>query len=438
MVLYGVEKLGNKMSAIDYSTKPFWPRRLTVLILTFIAFVICYLDRVNISIAAISMQEELGWSDVTKGYVFSFFFWGYLVMQIGGGYLANRFGGKLILGWAVVFWSIFTVLTPIAAFLSIPALLAVRFLMGVGEAGLAPSSFTVVGRWFPHNERSRVTSFLSSGTILGTVLALLIAPKIIAAYDWQMVFYGFGVLGFIWAVFWYFMFKDQPDHHPKISAYERELIEVGGGVKERAASIPWTKILSARPVWALCATGFAASWTLYIFLSWLPSYFADVHGLDLAGAGLYALAPWIVMFIMLNVGGIIADSMITKGVSTTKTRKILIVVGLLGSALFIIFLRGAGTPLMATTLMSGALGILALAYGGLVPNSLDVAPRFADIIYGTVNTFGTLAGAIGAIAAGYIVEKTGSYDNVFLVTAIISIIGATIYLTMGTGKKLID
>lgn len=418
--------------------KPGWPRRLTVLILVFIAFVICYLDRVNISIAAISMQKELGWSDVTKGYVFSFFFWGYLVMQIGGGYLANRFGGKLILGWAVVFWSIFTVLTPMAAFMSVPALLAVRFLMGVGEAGLAPSSFTVVGRWFPHNEQSRVMSFLSSGTIFGTVVALLVAPIIIGKYGWEMVFYSFGALGFIWAVVWYFLMHDQPDKHPSISTYEKTLIEKGGGVKERAANVPWGDIIGAPGVWALCFTGFAASWTLYIFLSWLPSYFADVHGLNLAGAGMFALLPWIVMFLMLNVGGWIADTMITKGVSTTKTRKILIVGGLLGSAFFMVFLRGAATPEMATGLMCGALGVLALAYGGLVPNCLDIAPRFADIVYGTVNTFGTMAGAIGAIAAGYIVQKTGSYDNVFIVTAMISVAGALVYFLLGHGRKVID
>lgn len=418
--------------------KPFWPKRLTVLILAFIAFVICYLDRVNISIAAISMQDELGWDDVTKGYVFSFFFWGYLTMQIGGGYLANRFGGKMVLGWAVVFWSVFTVLTPAAAFMSIPALLAVRFLMGVGEAGLAPSSFTVVGRWFPHNEQSRVMSFLSSGTIFGTVLALLLAPKIIEAYNWQMVFYGFGVLGFIWAVFWYVLIKDQPDNHPTITEYERKLIEVGGGVKERASTVPWAKIISSRPVWALCITGFAASWTLYIFLSWLPSYFADVHGLNLAGAGMFALLPWIVMFLMLNVGGWIADTLITNGVSTTLTRKMLIAGGLFGSAFFMVFLRDAGSAQSASMLMCAALGILALAYGGLVPNCLDIAPRFADIVYGTLNTCGTAAGAIGAIAAGYIVQSTGSYDNVFIVTAVISVIGGAAYLILGNGSKTID
>lgn len=384
------------------------------------------------------MQKEFDWSNVDKGYVFSFFFWGYLCMQIGGGYLANRFGGKLVLGWAVVFWSIFTVLTPMAAFMSIPALLVVRFLMGIGEAGLAPSSFTVVGRWFPQTEQSRVMSFLSSGTILGTVGALLLGPKIVTTYGWEMIFYAFGALGFIWAVFWYFLMKDQPDQHPNITEYEKDLISAGGGVKERAATIPWKSILSSSAVWALCSMGFAVSWTLYIFLSWLPSYFADVHCLDLAGAGIYALLPWIIMFLMLNVGGWIADKMISRGIPTTKTRKLLIVGGMLGSAFFIIFLRGAETPEMATMLMCAALGILALAYGGLVPNGLDIAPRFADIVYGTVNTFGTLAGALGAIAAGYIVQKTGSYDNVFIVTAVISIIGALVYFVFGYGRKIID
>ena len=258
------------MSAETSEQKPFWPKRMTVLILAFIAFVICYLDRVNISIAAISMQKEFDWSNVDKGYVFSFFFWGYLCMQIGGGYLANRFGGKLVLGWAVVFWSIFTILTPMAAFMSIPALLVVRFLMGIGEAGLAPSSFTVVGRWVPQTEQSRVMSFLSSGTILGTVGALLLGPKIVTTYGWEMIFYAFGALGFIWAVFWCFLMKDQPDQHPNITEYEKDLISAGGGVKERAATIPWKSILSSSAVWALCSMGFAVSWTLYIFLSWLP------------------------------------------------------------------------------------------------------------------------------------------------------------------------
>ena len=418
--------------------KPFWQKRFTVLTMVFLAFVICYLDRVNISIAAISMQKELGWTDVQKGWVFSAFFWGYLLMQIGGGYLANRFGAKLVLGFAVLFWSLFTILTPWAAFLSIPALLAVRFLMGLGEAGLSPSSFTVAGRWFPHHEQSRVMGFFSSGTILGTVLALLGGSWLITNYGWESVFYVFGALGIIWAGFWKFIFHDQPENHPSISQDEVELIQAGGGVKEKPKTIPWGEILKSPAVWALCSVGFAASWTLYIFLSWLPSYFADVHGLNLSGAGLYALLPWITMFITLNISAWIADYMLKRKVSTTKTRKLMVAIGFFGSAIIMLFLRGAGSPEMATFLMCAALGIISFSYAGLVPNSLDIAPKYADIVYGVVNTIGVLAGAIGAPAAGYIVESTGSYDNVFLISAILSVICCFIYLTLGTGKRVID
>ena len=144
------------------------------------------------------------------------------------------------------------------------------------------------------------------------------------------------------------------------------------------------------------------------------------------------------MFLMMNVSGWVADYMLKTGISATKTRKILIGFGLLGSAIFMYFLRDAESAKSATILMCAALGILAFAYAGLVPNSLDIAPRFADIIYGTLNTFGTAAGAIGAIAAGYIVQQTGSYENVFIVTAIISLIGGVCYLVLGSGDKLID
>jgi ACS family sodium-dependent inorganic phosphate cotransporter len=418
--------------------QPFWQKRYTVLALTFIAFVICYLDRVNISLAAISMQQEFGWSNVTKGYVFSAFFWGYLLMQIGGGYLANRFGAKLVLGCAVVFWSLFTILTPWAALISLPALLAVRFLMGLGEAGLAPSSLAVVSRWFPRTEHSRAMGFLSSGAIFGTILALLTGGWIIQSYGWASIFYLYGVLGIIWAVFWYFLFKNSPRQDSSISSTELATIEDGGGITEKAPSIPWKKLWSTPQVWALCLTGFAASWVLYIFLSWLPSYFADVHEMDITGAGLYALFPWITMFIMLNVGGWISDRMIKSGMSITHTRKIIAGIGLFGSAVMMMFLRDAGGPEMATFLMCCALGISAFAFAALVPNCLDIAPRYAEIVYGTVNTFGTLAGAIGAFVAGYIVQTTESYDNVFLLTAIILVSAGIVFSLFGSGEQVID
>lgn len=426
------------MSESLRAKRPFWQKRFTVLGLTFLAFIICYLDRVNISIAAVAMQEELGWSETTKGYVFSAFFWGYLAMQFGGGYLANRFGGIKILGLAVIFWSIFTVITPWAAMVSLPALLAVRFLMGIGEAGLPPSSFTVIGRWFPHQERTRAFSLVSSGSIIGTIIALLFGSRIVENYGWESIFYIFGATGFVWAILWFLFSREHPENHPTISEAEIQHIKDGGGATKKPDTIPWKQIFSTGPLWALSATAFATSWVMYIFISWLPSYFAHVHDLDLTGAGFYSLMPWLAMGIMLNVTGWIADKMIERGRSTTFVRKLMVAIGLLGATVMILFLRSATSPEMAALLMSAALAILSFTYAGIVPNCLDMSPRFGDIMYGVVNTFGTLAGAIGAVVTGYIVQKTGSYDLVFVTIAVIQVIGAGCFLIFGTGRKLID
>jgi len=234
------------------------------------------------------------------------------------------------------------------------------------------------------------------------------------------------------------MFKDKPQDDAGISQAELELIESGGGVTDRDHHIPWKAISSAKPVWALCTVGFAVSWVLYIFLSWLPSYFSDVHGLDLSNAGLFSLAPWITMFVMMNVGGWVNDLLIKRGVSITATRKIMACIGLFGAAGMMIFLRSVNSPEMATVLMCAALGIAAFTYSAMVPNSLDIAPRYAAIVYGIVNTFGTLAGAIGAMAAGYIVEATGSYDKVFMVSAGLLITAGIIYVTLGSGEAVVD
>ena len=130
--------------------------------------------------------------------------------------------------------------------------------------------------------------------------------------------------------------------------------------------------------------------------------------------------------------------MIERGRSTTFVRKLMVAIGLLGATVMILFLRSATSPEMAALLMSAALAILSFTYAGIVPNCLDMSPRFGDIMYGVVNTFGTLAGAIGAVVTGYIVQKTGSYDLVFVTIAVIQVIGAGCFLIFGTGRKLID
>ena len=361
-----------------------------------------------------------------------------MAAQIIGGILADKFGGKRVLGASLVLWSIFTILTPLAASVSFAALIISRIGLGLGEAPLSPAALSLFGKWVPEKERSRAVALYSSAAVAGTLFALLATGWIVAKYGWPSIFYVFGAVGLIYAIYWYTRIYETPSQHPKISDAELQLLktnEVPPGAKPK---IPWKKLMSFPAIWALLVTYFCTSWSLYVFLSWMPSYFATVHAMNIMSAGLYTMAPWATMFVMMNVAGWVADKMIAGGRDITFVRKLMQTIGLIGSATFLLITRYATTPELALLSLSGALGLLAFAYSGAAPNVLDIAPRFGGVVFGIMNTLGTLPGIIGVALTGLIVETTGSYDAVLLVAAIISIVGAGVFLIFGSAKRLIE
>ncbi len=414
-----------------------WQQRHQLVLVSFLALFIAYLDRVNIAVAGIAMQESLGWSETEKGLVLSSFFIGYMAAQIIGGVLADKFGGKRVLLFSLVAWSFFTVLTPIAGSASFMALILVRIGLGVGEAPLAPAVLSLFGKWIPENERSRAVAIFSSAAIAGTVAALVLTGLLVSRFGWQSVFYIFGILGLLYAfVVWKSIFET-PKEHPRIQESEYALLAQNITVKENVV-IPWRQILSLPAMWALFITFFCTSWTLYVFLSWMPSYFATVHGLNVSGAGVYTMGPWITMFVMMNVAGWIADSLINKGWDISTVRKLIQIIGLLGSATFLLITRTVTTPEAAVLTLCGALGLLAFAYSGAAPNVLDISPRFGGVLFGIMNTLGTLPGIVGVALTGWLVDATQSYDSVLLLAAVISVFGAVVFALFGSSKRMID
>jgi ACS family sodium-dependent inorganic phosphate cotransporter len=206
---------------VTVPAQPRWPKRLTLLFLCFAATFVCYIDRVNISVAAIAMQESFGWSETTKGLVLSSFFIGYMIFQVPSGWLASRHGGKLVMGLAIAWWSLFTILTPLAAAVSLPVLLLARIGMGLGEAATFPAGYYLGARWFPPGERSRFVAVLLSGVPAGTVFALLTTGWMVTHWGWQSVFYLFGVAGLVVTALWFALVHDSPAGHPRISTAER-------------------------------------------------------------------------------------------------------------------------------------------------------------------------------------------------------------------------
>ena len=415
-----------------------WHKRYTVIVMCFLAMAIAYSDRVNISVAAIQMQQELGWNDITKGLVLSSFFIGYLMFQIIGGWLANRYGGKIVLGISVIMWSAFTIVTPFAATLSMAFLLGVRVLLGIGEASTAPSVIYMYSRWIPAHERGRAMAIFSSGAVVGTLFTLMITGFIIVEFGWPMAFYGFGIIGFIWAIAWFGLVTRSPEEHPGISAEELALLTNNVNDVRHAGNVPWSYILSHPSSWALIAANFSTNWGLYVALAWLPSYFNDTQGISISGAGIFSAAPWITMFISIIVAGWLADKALQKGISATAIRKTAQTIGLVGSAIFLVIAGSASNTLIAIITTCSALSCLGFCYAGFAPAVLEMSPRYGEVIFGISNTFGTVPGIIGVAITGWLVELTGTYLAAFALTACVHILGALAWLIFGTASKVID
>jgi ACS family sodium-dependent inorganic phosphate cotransporter len=409
-----------------------------VVLLCFFATFICYIDRVNISVAIIPMAEQFGWSDTQRGFVLSSFFVGYLVTQVVGGWLAAKLGGKAVLGFGVLWWSLFTILTPLSAVAAFPALIAARILMGVGEGVAFPATYNLLGRWVPLRERSRAAAFNLSAIPLGTLFAVTATPFLAVAYGWPSVFYVFGAAGFVWFAFWWFLAGDRPQSPAAGASGTAGQGEAAGQDDRPDHEIPWRRIFRTRAVWAIIIGHFANNWGLYVLLSWLPSYFASELGINLRSVWIYVAPPWIASFVMSNVAGWIADRMIRSGQSVTATRKIIQTVGFVGPAVALGFLAGTSDAVSALIWITIALGLASFTFAGAGCNHLDISPRHAGVLFGISNTAGTLPGIIGVALTGFLVDQTGTFAAAFYLTACILLLGWIVFLLFGTAERILD
>jgi MFS transporter, ACS family, solute carrier family 17 (sodium-dependent inorganic phosphate cotransporter), other len=406
-----------------------WPAWYTVVLLCAASIFIAYLDRTNISVASIPMQEEFRWTETQKGVVLSSFFVGYLVLQIASGTLANKYGGKIVLGAAVLWWSVWTMLTPPAATLSFGALIAARIALGLGEAAVFPASMNMIGRWVPVDKRSRAVTICISGLSLGTVVSLPLTGALVRDHGWAMPFYAFGALGFVWAAVWFVGVSTGRPPYASASS------NVGTSVR---SSIPWRRILSLPSVWAIFFCHFANNWLLYLLLAWLPTYFKTTFGVSLSNAGWLSAAPWLATFVATNVSGVTVDMLIARGRSATFARKLVQTIGCVGAALCLMALPQVTSSTAGVVVMCGTTVMLGFCQAGFAANAFDVAPRYADVIWGISNTFGTLPGIIGVAVTGWMVDRTGSFNSPFLVAAALAVVAAVVFLRFGTGKQLIE
>ena len=410
------------------------PHRWQIVFMMALSFVLCNMDKVNMSVAVIPMAKELGWSATERGLVSSSFFWGYSLTQIPAGWVSTSIGGAKVLMAGVALWSLGTLIAPPAAHMSLVALCATRVFVGLGE-GLAPSSATnVLARVIPGGERARAVTAVFGGLDVGSAIGLTLCGPLIYYFGWESVFYLFAVLGLMWCLAW-----------PLVKPDTREPGEVKPATKAPKAptNVPWGKFLRSAPVWAVIVAHFCYNWGYYTLLAWLPSYFEMALGLNVEKSSLLTLIPYIAMTLMTPFVGPVADGLVAKGWSVTNVRKLSQGISFAGPALCMLAMAlltpavpGAGCTPLLVAIMSVAFALGAWARAGLYCNHQDLSPKYAAALLGLTNTAGALPGVLGVTAAGYLLDVTGSWAYaLFYPTIVCQVFGLVIYTIFASSVR---
>lgn len=411
--------------------------RYGVLALIAMGTMINYLDRSLLAVAAPSLSAELGIGAVAMGLVFSAFSWSYALGQIPGGVILDRLGVRITYFWSVFLWSVFTALQGVATGLA--SLVGFRIGLGAAEAPCFPANSRVLVSWFPQRERARANSVYSVGMYFGIAFLSPVLFWITATFGWRMLFILAGAIGVVFALIWWWIYRD-PRHSKFANQAEIDLITEGGGLVETERSpFSWSDVgwlLRQRQVLGASIGQFATNATLVFFLTWFPTYLITERGMDWLKVGWMAVLPFIAASVGVLIGGQISDALVKRSGSATLGRKLPIVGGLLLSS----------TIVAAAFLESDALliAVMSLAFFGQGMSNLgwtlisDVAPRRLIGLTGGVFNFCTnLAGIVTPIVIGIVVGVTGSFFGGLAFIALMALLGAFSYtFVVGEVKRI--
>ena len=409
----------------------FGPVRYRIVGLIFLLALINHIDRANISIAAPVMMRELGWSEALFGVIFSAFLWGYTVIQLPGGYVADRLGGKLI-PYLCLGWSIATFLTPLGA-MSFSLMLVLRFLVGAFEAPIVPAMSITNAAWVPRHELARAQTIIPAALNGGIMLGYPLVTGVTSAYGWPAVFYLCGGIGIIWAFIWLWDGRGTPEEHPSVSPQELAYIQAER-VKPVSEHQGWGPVLRSPRVWALAISYTLWVYNMWLMASWLPSYLVKGRGFSVNEMGMLGGAITGAALVGTVAGGWLSDLLLRRGVSANTARKTIPTICMVIGAPFMVL----GVSVESAWLCVGLLMVARLfndaALAGFMSLPTEMSPRHLGAIWGCMSTFGSLSGMAAAMLAGYQVTATGNWALPFY-TAAGAIVVAALIMAVGVSAE---
>lgn len=391
------------------------------------------------------IKGEFFWDKELQGLILGAFFWGYTALQIPGGWLAERFGPRIIIAIGMGLVSILTLLTPICARISPYLLVICRVFIGVGEATMYPGAQVLWAKWSPPEERSRLVGFSFGGCQLGNALAFPIGSLLCAyGFDggWPSIFYTLGTMSCLWCVIWFFYVRDEPDEMPKITEAEKKYIVHSLGDREKGHKKdpkPWGSILTSGAVWAILLANACGNYGAYMLLTQMPTYMKEVLKFDIKSNGVYSMIPYLVFWVFIIVSGVFADHLISKEILTiSATRKLCCCIGMFVPALFLVILgfMDCFQQTIAVVLLTLSLAFCGFQFSSFFVNHGDIGPRYAGTIFGITNMGASVPGILAPYVVGAITpNKTQEeWRTAFYIAAGVYCLGAIAYIILAKGE----
>jgi sugar phosphate permease len=413
-------------------TRSLWSgRRSYVAVMLFFNLFINYMDRINLSVAAPTIAREFGWDAAKMGILFSSYQWTYLVFLLLWGYLADRFGTRIVNGVSVSFWSLAAMLTGAAT--GFGSMLTARLALGVGEAASFPTSGKVVRQWFPASERGLATAIFNAGSFAGPAFSAPLVAWLLLAVGWRQSFMITGGVGLIWVAVWLAFFR-VPSECGWLPADERRYILEHSDAPTVATKPPpraLLRLISRKTMWGLLLTQGCCAYTMLLFLFWLPSYLVQSRHMSLTKAGWFTAVPYLVAAVLGTLIGRLSDSLLTPDAIRHGKRRTLLIGFILASTI-VLSTNAVTSDAALLFLVSVSLTCIssALALNIAMTNDLVWNPNMVGTALGLSIMGGNIFGSLVPIVTGYIVKATGSFDLAFYIAGGLLFAAALICYTM--------
>lgn len=405
----------------------------TVLVLLCILYFILFVDRVNISTAAPLLAADLKLGNTQLGLAFSAFAVPYALFQLIGGWVGDRFGARLVLTSCCIIVAAATALTGASGRLA--SLVIFRLALGFGEGAAFPTATRAMASWTPSSKWGFAQGIVHSFARIGNALTPPLVTAILAFTSWRGSFLVLGLATLLWPIVWLWFFRNDPRDHPAMAPVDLAALPARG--KARATpSVPWLRL--ARRMLPVTIVDFCYGWTLWLFLSWIPSFFFQNYGLNLEASALFSTGVFFAGVIGDTVGGLASDYLLRKTGNLVIARRYVIIAGFLGGFVFLLPVILVHEVNVAALCLSLAFFFVELIVGPIWSIPMDIAPRYAGSASGIMNFGFGVAGIVSPLSFGYLVDRTGGWVFPFVASLVLLPLGALLTLRLRPDQRLVE